>query len=186
MKRECGKSERCGLNALEKRVPQRKPSQRRAITSHRACSHPPHLTWMGVSRQHPKLAVSPEGTDQKSASSTTSQQCAPSPVPCSSCCRPDGPRLRPGFGPRETCDEAASFIRPASTHFTRQHNKARSAMLACQFWVGQLFATSSLRQSGSIKNVTLAAGGCRQHAMLTPWWCPLPTAPRGTVATRQQ
>ena len=29
-------------------------------------------------------------------------------------------------------------------------------------------------------------GGCRQHAMLTPWWCPLPAAPRGTVAIRQQ
>ena len=94
----------------------------------------------------------------KSANSTTSQQCAPSPVPCSSCCRPDGPRLRPGLGPRETCDEAASFIRPASTHFTRQHNKARSSMLASQFWVGQLFAPSSLRQRGSINNIALAAG----------------------------
>ena len=122
----------------------------------------------------------------KSASSTTSQQCAPSPVPCSSCCRPDGPRLRPGFGPRETCDEAASFIRPASTHFTRQHNKARSAMLASQFWVGQLFATSSLRQKWLHQERHFGGGGCRQHAMLTPWWCPLPTAPRGTVATRQQ
>ena len=36
------------------------------------------------------------------------------------------------FDPHETCEEA-SFIRSASTHFTRQHDKVRSA---CQFWEG--------------------------------------------------
>ena len=67
----------------------------------------------------PKAARLSSRDKPKCASSATSHQCAPSPVPGSSCCRPDGPRLRPGFGPREICDEEASFIRPASTHFTR-------------------------------------------------------------------
>ena len=102
---------------------------------------------------------------RKCASTVTSHQRAPPPVPGSSHCRP--------HGPRETCDEVASFIRPASADFTRQHDKARAIMLACQFWMGQLFAPSSLRQRDSINSFALAAGVAVS-----------PTVPRGT--TRQQ
>ena len=60
-------------------------------------------------------------------------------------------RARPAMKRQVSSDQ-----RPPNSHAST--TRRALTMLACQFWVGQLFATLSLRQSGSIKNVALAAG----------------------------
>ena len=127
----------------------------------------------------PSQASAPDGgvpSTPLSSKDRAKRELRNKPSTCSICgasssrCSPDGPRLRPGFGPCETCDEEASFIRQASADFTRQHDKTWATMLACQLWIGQLFAPSSLRQRGSINGVALAAGVgprcyCQQRPM---------------------